>query len=365
MVGRDITFNFPQASFLILALIPLLLAQIALVFHRKRQQSLYTSASLLPKLMMSRSSILNWTKAANWAIIWILLCFALMEPFGNIRYTSSTNPHTSQAGALPIQHEVIFLADTSASMRVEDGPNGLTRLEASKAIMEDILRQLRGQTVSLYAFTSQLSAVVPATLDYIFTRLSINELKIDQGDVGGTRFAQVLTSLKEQAFPEPSTKKYTVIMLTDGGDTELERLRGSAREEEVKAILNAISIPEQLHLRLFTVGIGKQKAQPIPHVTFEGKPVYSQLEPDILQELAARERGKYYMADAWTSWDLALELAAQMEANDATDLKKAQAERKVAEIQKEDVIVDLFYQIPLGLALLFILINFMLPDVRK
>ena len=42
-----------------------------------------------------------------------------------------------------------------------------------------------------------------------------------------------------------------------------------------------------------------------------------------------------------------------------------QAERQVAAVKKEDVIVDLYYQIPLGLALLFYLLNLLLPDVRR
>ena len=34
---------------------------------------------------------------------------------------------------------------------------------------------------------------------------------------------------------------------------------------------------------------------------FDGKPVLSQLEPDILKQLAAQERGQYYMAGEWNS----------------------------------------------------------------
>lgn len=368
MFGREIVFHFPQAGFLIFLLIPFFIGQLALTRYRHKQQSAYTSSLLLSRLLTPRSSILRWTKVAGWSLIWTFICLSLMQPFGNIRYSSlSTHPTSSSTPSQPriIPHEVIFLVDTSASMNTSDSWEGQTRLESAKSIMEDLLGQFHGQTVSLYAFTSQLSAVVPPTLDYIFTRLSIKDLHIDQGDVGGTRFAPVLTALKEQAFPKPSSKHYTVILLTDGGDTQLESLTGTDQAKAKEAILNAIPNSEQLHLRLFTIGLGSLKSQPIPNVTFEGKPVLSKLEPEILKELAAQERGKYYMAETWTSWDLAQELVTQMEDKDVQSSQGLQTERKVTAAQKEDVIIDLYYQIPLGLALLFYFLNLLLPDVRR
>lgn len=364
--GDEISFDLPQAGFLILLVLPFLLGQIALTHYRKKQQFAYATSSLLSRLLIPRSPTLRRTKIVGWTLIWIFICLALMGPFGNIRYSSLSghSPSATQVQPQVVPHEVIFLVDTSASMLVPDSSDSQTRLEAAKGIMEDVLRQLRGQTVSLYAFTSELSAVVPPTLDYIFTRLSIKDLHIDQGDVGGTRFAPVLAALKEQAFPEPSSKRYSVIMLTDGGDTKLESLTGEDQEKEKEAILNAIANPQQLHLRLFTVGLGSLKSSPIPHVTLDGKPVTSKLEPEILKQLAVRERGKYYMAEEWTSWNLAKELITQIKASDELDARDLQAERKVVAVKQEDVIVDLYYQIPLGLALLFYLLNLLLPDAR-
>lgn len=368
MSGRDILFNLPQAGFLLLLLLPFLYGQFTLRYYRQRQQQKYASLMLLSRLLTPRSSSLTYTKIAGWTLVWVLICVALMEPFGNVRYSSlGAYSPSSPTHATPhiVPHEVIFLVDTSASMRVPDGPEGEIRLEEAKVIMEDIIRQLRGQTISLYAFTSELSAVVPSTVDYLFTRLSIKELHINEGDVGGTRLAPVLAALQQQAFPEPSPKRYTVIMLTDGGDTQLEALKGTAQEQERQAILNAIPNPQQLHVRLFTIGLGSLTPQPIPNVTFEGKPVLSKLEPDILKQLAAQERGLYYMAQEWTSWDLAQEFIAQMGEEELIEQQKFQQERQVAVIKKDDILVDLYYQIPLGLALLFYLLNFLLPDVRR
>lgn len=365
MSGREILFNLPQAGWLILLLLPLLYGQFALRKYRKRQQTNYAPLPLLSHLLVPRSSLLTYTKMMGWTLIWILSCLALMEPFGNLRYSPLAAHSPTQINTDFIPHEVIFLVDTSASMGVPDSPEKETRLEEAKVIMEDVIRQLHGQMVSLYAFTSELSALVPATLDYLFTRLSIKELHIDEGDVGGTRFAPVLKSLMQQAFPQTSRKRYTVIMLTDGGDTQLETLQGDAQEKERTAILNAIPNPQQLHVRLFTVGVGSLEAHPIPHVTFEGKPVSSKLQPEILQQLAEKTGGKFYLAQEWTSWDLAQQLLSQMESEEIVEQQELQVKQKVAAIKKEDLLVDLYYQIPLGLALLFYFLNLLLPDVRR
>lgn len=364
-LGRDVLFNFPQIGWLIALLIPFFLGQFALSYYRKKMESAYTTPALLSRLLIPRSPLLRYTKMMGWGVIWALTCLALMEPFGNIRYSSLSANAPSNIQSTMVSHEILFLVDTSASMRVPDGNNDQSRLETAKNLMTDLLLQFQGQTVSLYAFTSELSQVVPSTLDYIFTRLAINDLHIDQGDVGGTRLAPVLTALKQQVFSEPTSKRYTIILLSDGGDTQLETLTGEAQDKEKEAILNALPNAEQFHFRLYSIGIGSLKPHSIPNVKFNGKPVMSQLDPAILQRLAEHERGKYYMAEKWSSTDLTKELIKQMHDNHSSDSQGKESERKVAAAQKEDIIIDLYYQIPLALVLFFYSLNLLLPDVRR
>ena len=364
-VGRDVLFNFPQIGWLITLLIPFFLGQFALSSYRKKMESVYTTPSLLSHLLIPRSPLLRYTKMVGWGLIWILACLALMEPFGNMRYSSLSphSPYTTQSTM--VSHEVLFLVDTSASMRVPDGSHDQSRLETAKNLMTDLLLQFHGQTVSLYAFTSELNQVVPSTLDYIFTRLAINDLHIDQGDVGGTRLAPVLTALKQQAFSEPTSKHTTIILLSAGGDTQLETLTAEAQDKEKEAIINALPNAEQFHLRLYSIGIGSLTPHSIPNVKFHGKPVVSQLDPNILEGLAKHARGKYYMAEKWNSADLTKELMKQMHDHYSSAYEGKESERKVTTPQKEDIIIDLYYQIPLALVLFFYSLNLLLPDVRR
>lgn len=361
---NEVYFNFPKASYLLLLLVPLFIFQFILLRYRKKKLHAYAPGKVLPSLLTPRSFILTLTKMGGWLLIWALACMALMEPFGNIRPSVQSNPSDEHLKSFFTPHEVIFLVDTSASMGVPDSIDGNTRLEEAKNIMEDMMRQLNGQTVSLYAFTSELSSIVPPTLDYLFARLSMKELHLDEGDVGGTRFAPILKSLQEQAFPQPLSKRYSIIMLSDGGDTQLEALTGEAKKTEQLKILNAVSNPQEFQIRLFTIGIGSLQPSPIPHATEGGKPVLSKLEPDILKELAKKNLGKYETASDWTSWDLASELKKEMGDDPLISPQKLH-EKDSAGIVQNNIAVDWYFQIPLGLALLFYIFNLWLPDVRK
>lgn len=362
-MDREIAFQFPYLVWLILLLIPFLLSQVALGRYRTRILSSYTSQFLLSQLMIERSPLFNLTKNITWGVIWILGCLALMDPFGNIRYAPvfPKYSHESQVAITP--HEVIFLVDTSASMRVKDGYQGESRLESAKSIMEDLLQHFHGEILSAYAFTSELTSVVPPTLDYVFARMAIYDLQIDQGDVGGTRFTPTLSALKEGALFKPKGKQYTLLLFSDGGDTQLEI--PSERENEKERILSELSSIERLKLRIFTIGVGGEKGEPIPDVSFNGKPVISKVDPEILQLLAREKGGEYYSTEKLSSIDLSKELMEQINKRFGGEVNDPSKITAMSINKEEEVITDLYFQVPLGIAMLFYFFNLLLPDVRR
>lgn len=359
---RELYFYFPQAAWLLLLLVPLLFGQISLYLYRKKQKQAYAASPVLPRLLSPRSFRLTQMSDLGWLLIWTGACLALMAPFGNIHYAPSSSKTSSLQ---PSPQEILFLVDTSASMRVPDGYQGKNRLDQAKEIMEDIVRQLKGQLSALDTFTSELTAVVPSTLDYLFFRLAIRDLEIDIEGEGGTRFAPVLTTLGKQISSQSSSRQSILLVFSDGGDNDLDRLQGEAKERAREAILHALPDPQQAHFHLFSIGLGTLKAQPIPHVTFEGHAVSSALEPDILKQLAQKGRGKYYQAEEWTSWELAQELKRQIDQAFLASLENWKEEKQMAPVKPEEILADLYYQIPLGVALVFYLVNLFLLDDRR
>lgn len=367
MIGSEnISFEFSGANLLFFFLPLFLIVFWRLFRYREKQNRLFTDSRFFAFLSVPRSKEFTFAKFAGVMFIWLFAVFALMDPIGNIRYASPDSGTDVSARLRYTPEEVIFLIDTSASMLVKDGFPGETRLESAKKLTEDILEELKGQTVSLYAFTSQLTPVVPPTSDYLFMRLATEELRINEGGVGGTHFADVLKELNSRVLSSRPSVRKTLILLTDGGDTRLEKLTGEERKKEKKQILEAIPDPRGLHLHVFAVGLGKKEPLPIPEVLFEGKPVLSASEPEILKEFVENDRGNYYAAEEWTSGALAQEIIDRMNRENidegATDASK---ERIVIPVTGEDVLFDRYFQIPLAFALLFYAFNLLLPDVKR
>lgn len=360
--SQQLFFARPEVALLLLLLLPLLYGYYSLAKYRSERLMHYGERQLIPRLLIPRSRVFAFTKHLGWLCVWSLLCLAFMGPFGNVRSFSRSKDPLAEIAKRRIPQEVLFLVDTSASMAVPDASQKRSRLEESKALIDDIVSRLRGQFVSLYAFTSELTPVVPATLDYLFLRLSARDLHIDQGDVGGTDFGKVFQELEKQLLLEPYRKEYVVVLMSDGGDVHWEGAEGKEKERVAKEILEKALFPPSLSIHIFTLGIGAASPGKVPRVSFEGKPVYSKLQPALLQALAEQNGGTYYTVQDWSSWALTKDLYERMEA-----LPSSGEGKQIDTLGDggESFQVDLYYQIPLALALLFYCLNLLLPEVRR
>lgn len=364
MLIRDLSFDFPLALYLFVFVGPLLFLMSWLAKDRRQRLQTYASSKNSPQLIYARSPFLTWIKNGAWCLAWIGACLALMGPKGNIQYTSLASSSTQFPSSLP--SEVIFLVDVSTSMAVADA-NGRTRLEEAQTIMDELISQLSGQNVALDAFTSELIPLVPPTLDYLFTRLMIKNLQINEGGVGETDFKAVLKSLKEKIFSESTSKLYTWIVLSDGGDNQIEPLQGTARQQAIQNLVELLPNPSDFNLQVFTIGVGSKKGGEVPGVIVQGKPVYSKLEEDLLQALANRGAGVYLEASQYTSWDLAHDLVKRIDQRAIADKLRSQSasNRQISPIKEEEITYDLYFQIPLAIAIAALCLTFILPDTRR
>ncbi|MBA3722236.1 MAG: VWA domain-containing protein [Parachlamydiaceae bacterium] len=363
---RDLYIDYPQAAYLLI-FVPILLFFIwRLIKYRQSVIKTYASPNHLSELLNPRSQILTFIKYCCLIFAWILACLALMGPKGNLQYVNISEEATSNSAnhleARP--QEVIFLVDTSASMQVSDASNGETRLQEAKETIDTIVELLNGQTISLFAFTSQLTELVPPTLDYIFTRLIAKDLHINEGNVGGTNIEEAFKVLNHKLFSTPSSKYYYIVLLSDGGDSRVEALKGEEKIIAISKIIEQLPNPEQFHLRIFSVGLGSEKGGDIPNMIVDRKPVHSRLESTLLKEIAQKGNGQYYPANDLSTWDLATFIVNQINKEAIID-KNSNYNRTVTPVKSENMIYDLYYQIPLGLVLLLLLMIRVLPDTWK
>lgn len=373
MIASDLSYRFPNAGYLIVGVFAWLILFWLYSRHRDKMFQRYANPPVLPRMLIPQPRSNYWGKTIAFCFVWILASLALMQPRGGARYPEGTLYQTPEANQKPSEetfvrrlkaHEIILLIDASASMNVSDSRDGQTRLTFAKDIADQIVSRLNGESVSLYAFTSEVTKLVPPTMDYIFTRLMLRGVKINEGDVTGTDIVAALAKMRDTYWTKPSSMLKTLILLTDGGDTYLETLSESDKQSQIDGILNFLGDPEAEHLRVFTVGMGTKAGQDVPDITYEGHPVHSALDDDLLKKLAERGRGQYYAANNFTSPDLASNLMHKL-AEDKDIFVEEMGHEGRGKGEAENLVYDLYFQMPLGLAILFLGLALFMPKTHR
>lgn len=349
MTFHDIQFAFPQAAYLFLLLIPSGFLYWFWFESRQQRMEKMGPREILRPLLIPRSNKLFWGKSILFCCMWSFAVLALMQPVSYGHYVVTGKKSKAVA------HEVVLFVDASASMTIADTSTQQTRFDQAKDIATEVIRQLDGQSTALYAFTSVVTPLVPLTYDYLFERMLLKQMQINEGGVPGTSLQGVLKEVQDHFLSNPTRILKTVIILSDGGDTQLEALQGQQRESALEEMLKLIDHPEKSHLRIFTIGVGSKEGADIPDIAFEGKPVRSVLEDGFLTAISRKGRGKYYAANALIAFDLATELMTAAKKDYPTVLEKTA-------ISSEGLVQDVYFQYPLGIALLFLLGLILLPE---
>lgn len=357
MIPRDLFFAHPSFAILMLAAVPFLL--LFAFSAKKRQQALSPFQNThLQQLLATRSKERFWLKAILFTLAWVCAVFAIMQPKGNRTYIEPEGaPKTHTATGQRKAHEVILLLDTSSSMEVKDTRGEKSRLDYAKEIADQIVDSLQGPTVSLYSFTSQLLQLIPPTPDYLFVRLMLRQVDLNEGGVVGTDFQKTLSQLHEDVIKPFPQKLKTLIIISDGDDTALE---GVSKTEKEKFLSEWKKLLKPAHV--ITIGIGSQGGAIIPEITYEDKPVLTKLDEQVLKGLATE--GNYFNSNGVTAPTLALEIKSLVDKQSL--LAK---ENETFELEgipnKGEIIYDLYFQYPLALAIIFLLLGLYIPDNKS
>lgn len=345
-------------------------------FQRKKTLLTFAEESSL-------GNLLYLEKRTHLRSILSLLCvvaviFALMEPqklkkSGLLSDSNrealdekwAKNDNQEKSTVRRIASDVIFLVDTSASMSICDTRTQISRLEYAKEIIDDIISKLDGQNVSLYAFTSKVTPLVPPTMDYVFTRLLTKNISINEGDVAGTDLVEALEYLKKKALVSDSKHPKTLIIFTDGGDTYLESLDPSEKKKQTALFLEKTKPLFQEKVKCFTIGLGSPEGATVPNVTFEGRPIISSLDTSLLKSLSQIGHGHYFFANAYSAPQMSECILEQIKKDQITIEEEKVLEHKLlrTSIEKNPNPANWnrFFQFPLTLAIIFLMFELLLP----
>lgn len=332
-------FRFAASEMLLAyGLVPLCVAVLWWAHRRTRRDlSRFGESALVARL----TATINRRSRAAKAVLLVVTMALIVTALGRPQFGSRVETVRREG------QDIMVALDLSASMAAEDiAPN---RLDKAKFAIADLIARLEGDRVGLVAFAGEAFVQSPLTLDYGAATLFLNAMDTSMISVQGTNLGQAI-DVALQAFAETDRRHRVLVVITDGED----------HEGEVDAALER-AIDEGV--QIYAVGIGSTEGVPIPDVGQDGTPqgftrdtdgtvVTTRLAEATLQRLAARTDGAYYHASPGGSELLLL----------AEELSTADGQ----EFDVEQVTVfDEQYQLFLGLALLLLIAESLLPDRRR
>lgn len=182
----------------------------------------------------------------------------------------------------------LYLAmDVSRSMMAMDVTP--SRLERAIRFAGNIVDHFKGERMGSIIFAGNAYVQVPLTTDYAALELFIGSANPDQVPTQGTAIADAI-DLAERSFEEENKNNKVLIIISDGENHDEEAL-----ERAKQAADNGLLI--------FTVGAGTTEGSFVPFTVNgrsdflrdeTGNPVMSQLNEQLLRELAQTGKGNYY-----------------------------------------------------------------------
>ncbi len=362
---RDLSFDYPEMGYLVFLSIVISFLYYFKAYKKRQYLDQMLSIDMQRALLLKNSPLFERISLGLMVFTWILATVALMGPKGNEHYPKDETIRINTGAQVSFSkndgskkrkaHDVIFLIDASLSMSLKDTRNKVGRLNFAQEITDEIISQLEGERVAVYTFTSVVTPVAPLTFDYLFSRLQIKDISINEGGMTGTDFFQAIEFVKQKHFAKSLRKATSLIILSDGGDTQIEELQGEGRSTLIAALARSLGDPLPLNLQVFLVGIGSKEGSLIPGVRDnEGKPVLSKMQEDILRALSEKSKGKFYDANRYSAMSLASEIVKNLKSEvfNIEDETVGGSSGSLSSQSKLFSIYDLYFQLPLGCAII-------------
>ncbi|MEA5001551.1 MAG: VWA domain-containing protein [Endomicrobiaceae bacterium] len=245
--------------------------------------------------------------------------------------------------AKSLSSDIVIALDVSKSMLAQDlKPDRLTR---AKIAFKDLTEKLNGQRIGLIAFAGQAYWQCPLTSDVKAFEMFLSLLDTSTVPFEGTNISAPIDLACKSLEKIPSNAK-AVVIITDG-----ESFEGDLNKSVQFAI--------DSRTRVFCIGIGTDKGEPIP--TYEngefkeylkdekGKTVVTRLDSATLEQISSATGGKYYNLGQSSVNDLAARL---------NKLDKIEGTANIFSNLEER-----FY-FPLSLGIIFLLFYIFIPDVK-
>ena len=268
---------FARPVFLwLLLLVPLLLLGHAVRLRvRRRRIRRFGDERLVAALMPSWSGAKGW-----WRTIFFCIGFASFAVGMARPQLGATLQEREIKGA-----EIMICLDVSNSMLAQDyTPDRLSR---AKLALSRIVDRLDGDRIGLIIFAGTSFVQLPVTTDYVSAKMFLNSVDNKSIPVQGTASGDAIL-LAAKSFSTQSEKSRAIIVITDGENHEDDPVEAARQVAETG-------------IRVYTVGVGSLRGQPIPldgelMKDKAGNIVVTHLDEETLRRVAAAGNGAYVHA---------------------------------------------------------------------
>lgn len=312
---------------------------VALMWHcasreMRRRREAFASSKMLERIAShkpTRRPVIKWAM--------IILAFLLMS-VGLMRPQGSLSEETVVGEGL----DLVIALDISKSMNSND-IEGNSRLDVAKAILGRMLNGLRDDRLGLIVFAGETMVQSPLSYDKNAFLTFLERVNPSLLAKQGTNLAGAIQTSLDR-FDMTASQSKVIILISDGEDSETERLEAAIQEVSRKKI------------PVFTVGIGSEKGGYIPesrtwfgdlvYKRHKGQLVITRLNEKNLREIAERTGANYFRASDISS---AKEVITGLEGI-----------KRVAVAGGTRLIRNELYFFPLILAFLLLLVEWMISE---
>ena len=339
--------RFLQPQYLKLFLVLVALVPLWLIFLRTKYKTRLSFGQQSPLEKVSRLSPL-WRDVGRYALLNLVLAgliVALAHP-QRIRDKKITQPK---------RMDIVFLLDTSPSMRAQDIPP--SRLERALEVIGGFAhKKLPDDRLALVSFAEASLILSYLTEDPNNILYYLDYMRSDTTPSFGTNIGRALknslTVITKELEVRPQAARYhrVFILLSDGED------HGS----ELEAALTQV---KRTGIKVHTVGIGSKEGAPIPLRSQEGKVsgykkdrsgqvVITKLNEELMTKIAKDTGGLYFPASP-------SERESEWIYRHLQNLEKQEFKQRLV-VERED-----HFQLFLGFAIALLILEMLIGDAKK
>lgn len=244
----------------------------------KRKLKRFGQLKVLMPLMPDVSKYMPRVKITLRLLALIAIALILARP-----RAGKAEPHQSRVDGI----EIMIAFDVSNSMLASstDNPNGMSRLDQARLLLEKLIDKLHNDKVGLVVFAAESKTQMPLTTDYFTAKMYLSELSPSMVGIQGTSITDAIKMSSNSFSPTDSIHK-AIILITD------------AENHEGDAITAAKAAAEK-GIQVDVVGVGTTKGMPIPIGNndylrdSEGTVVLTSFDEKQAEEIAKAGNGMY------------------------------------------------------------------------